>query len=229
MVFGGLLSIALVLGLFLAVTRVHKRKFMTLVSPDATINWLRVLQGFIVWLGLRGVSFFVWYLISPSLFSLTFNLSEWLPFAFVALIFVPIMSLAVNIFILGYLLQGSGLLIRHPLLLPIVWGFVVGGLGSIGNSPEYWIRGVFYVVFLAWLVIKDNRLELALGLQTAEQLYSLIFISSPNPAIEGPTVFNIFDSADLFLPALATIALRAGLFYFIFFGRRKNLSTSIPD
>jgi hypothetical protein len=226
--FYGLLGVALLLGLFLAVTRVHRRKFMTLFSVDTAIDWLRVIKGFILWLGLYGISFFLWYLISPSRYSLTFNISEWLPFTLLALIFAPILSLARILFIYGYLLQAVGLLIRNPVILSIVWGLVLGSLSINLKMPIYWILSVAASTFITWIVIKDNRIELVIGIDISVSLISLLFISSPDSSIKAPTVFKVADVPD-FLPLLVSYVLRSGFFYFICFGRRRNLSEATID
>ncbi|MBW4463635.1 MAG: hypothetical protein KME47_25835 [Nodosilinea sp. WJT8-NPBG4] len=224
----GSFGAASLLGLFLAVTRVHRRKFMTLFNLDTAIDWFRVIKGLIVWLGSYGISFFVWYLISPSRYSLTFNISEWLPFALLVLVVAPILSLLRVLFLYAYLLQAAGLLIRHPLLLSIVWSLIVGSLSINLKMPRYWILSVAYSMFITWIVIKDNRLELAIGLVIADSLIFLLFISSSDSLIQTPTVFKSAGSAH-FLAVLVTYVLRAGLFYFICFSRRRNLSASTID
>jgi hypothetical protein len=201
---------------------------MTLFSVDTAIDWLRVIKGFILWLGLYGISFFLWYLISPSRYSLTFNISEWLPFTLLALIFAPILSLARILFIYGYLLQAVGLLIRNPVILSIVWGLVLGSLSINLKMPIYWILSVAASTFITWIVIKDNRIELVIGIDISVSLISLLFISSPDSSIKAPTVFKVADVPD-FLPLLVSYVLRSGFFYFICFGRRRNLSEATID
>jgi hypothetical protein len=48
-IFGGAINAMSLAGLFLAVTRVHKRPFRTLLSPEpeASIGWFRVIKGLI--------------------------------------------------------------------------------------------------------------------------------------------------------------------------------------
>jgi uncharacterized protein len=167
----GLIGVAILLGLFLVVQRVHKRKFLTLISPDASFCWQRVVKGFGVWLSLYGTGFLIWYLIVPSRYVLTFNVSEWLPFALFALIIVPILSLAFALFY-AYLLQGTGLLLRKPLFLLIVWGFIYGSLSG-AKMPIDWILNVVNWMFITWIIIKDNRLELTIGLLIARSIPSL--------------------------------------------------------
>jgi uncharacterized protein len=225
--FQGLIGVALLLGLFLAVTLIHRRKFMTLFSVDTAIDWFRIIKGFILWLGLYGISFSVRYLISPSRYSLTFNISEWLPFTLLVLIFVPILSLAVCL-LYAYMLQALGLLIRHPLLLSIVWGLILGSLAIDLKMPIYWILSVASSMFMTWIVIKDNRIELVIGINIAVSLISLLFISSSDSLIKAPTIFKVADFSD-FLPVFVSYVLRAGFFYFICFGRRRNLSESTID
>ena len=225
--FEGLVGGAWLLGLFLAVTRVHRRKFMTLFGVEAGVDWSRVIKGFILWLGLYGIGFLLSYLIFPSRYSLAFNISEWLPFALLALICAPVLSLVRILFVYGYLLQAVGLLVVHPLVLSIVFGLVYGSLAIGFKMPIYWIIGVFSSSFISWMVIKDNRIELAIGMDIAVSLISLLFLSHPDYLIKAPTVFKSTSLPDL--SNLIFYVLRSGLFYYFCFGRQKDLPRSAVD
>jgi uncharacterized protein len=219
---GGLI----LLGLFLAMKFVHKRPFMTLISPDSTIDWFRVFKGLIVWLGITGINFLAWYLIVPSRYSLTFNLAEWLPFAAWALILSPVMACAIVLLLNAYLLQGLGLLIQRPLILTIVWGFLLGSLVINSKMPSYWIVGVVRVMFMTWIVIKDDRLELAIGMSIANIIFGLV-LGFSDSKIKLPAIFEASNTLPVLLILLPYL-FQAGLFYLICFGWRRNLSEAEP-
>jgi uncharacterized protein len=218
----------LLLGLFLVMKFVHKRQFMTLISPDSTIDWFRVFKGLIVWLGINGISFSVWYLIVPSRYSLTFNLGEWLPFVAWSLILLPVIVCLRVLLINGYLLQGLGLLIQRPLILTIVWGFLLGSLLTDFKMPSFWIVNVLKAIFVTWITIKDDRLELVIGITMADALFGF-FLGSPDPKINLPSVFQVTTSEAPALVVLVTFLLKAGVFYLICFGWRRNLAGASQD
>jgi uncharacterized protein len=216
----------LLLGLFIAMKFIHKRQFLTLISPDSTMDWFRVFKGLILWLGLYGINFIVWYLIIPSRYSLTFNLAEWLPSATWGLILLPITACARAILIYAYLLQGMGLVIRRPLILTIVWGFLLGSFQTDFKMPSFWIFNVIAAMFTTWIIIKDDRLELAMGMAIANTFYSL-FVGFSDSTIKLPAVFQVSDDP-LLLPSLLTYLIRASLFYLICFGWRRELPKAEP-
>lgn len=216
-----LTGVLLLLGLFLAMKFVHKRPFMTLISPDSTIDWFRIFKGCILWLGLYGIGFTLWYLIIPSRYSLTFNLAEWLPVAGWGLILSPIMACARVILIFAYLLQGMGLLIRRPLILAIVWGFLLGSLLTDFKMPNFWIVGVVSIMFMTWIIIKDDRLELAIGMSIADVFYRFFLGFSDSP-IKLPVFFEAHRT-NFVLPTLLTYLIQASLFYLLCFGWRREL------
>ncbi|MGB7445045.1 MAG: hypothetical protein WA919_28580 [Coleofasciculaceae cyanobacterium] len=229
LVLSGLLFIAFLFGLYLSIKRVHKRKFITLFTSDDSVHWQRVIKGFGVYLGLYGIRFLVWYLISPSRYIFSFNLSEWLPFALLSLVFAPIFALC-KVLIVAYLLQGISLLIQSSLLLLIVWGLIIGSL-SYALEPEtllYVFSGVVFGIFFAWVIIKDNGIELMWGFFTASDFIGLVwFRSDDSDFLNAPTIFRATEPA-LPLYNLVSILLHLGLFYYICFSRGKNLSASMP-
>jgi hypothetical protein len=233
----GLTLIIYLFGLYLYIKRVHKRKFTTLFTSEDSVRWQRMIKGFGVYLGLYSIRFLLWYLIAPSRYILHFNASEWLPFTLLSLVFAPIFALSVVLFY-AYLLQGIGLLIRSPLLLSIVCGLIFSLIdGSlyhafIASEPESlisWFTTVVIWTFMAWVIIKDNGIELMLGWNTAVILIFLVWAS-----VDDSDVFNpptIFKATEPLLPLyyLVTVLLHMGLFYYICFGIGKKLSASTPE
>ncbi len=66
----------MLLGLYLAVTRVHRRRLLTLFGVEASVDWVRVLKSFTVWIALYGVSFSLCYLLfhRATCFNLIFGI-----------------------------------------------------------------------------------------------------------------------------------------------------------
>ena len=208
----------LILGLFLAVERVHKRNFLTLINLEASISWYRIIEGFIVSLILWMISFPIWYLINPSRYTIIFNASEWLPFTLFALLMLPIMSLSVALFY-AYALQGLSLLNQKPLFLLIIFAFF--NCLDAKTIDEFILRGLSSI-FTIWIVLKDNRLELVIGKIAANGLISMLFISTFNSKLSMPTLIKIPDSSLPLSLNLVSFILTSCLFYYICFSLRRN-------
>jgi hypothetical protein len=213
----GIVGLGLILGIFLAVQRVHKRKFLTLISPDESILWYRASEGFIVRLGIWIISFPIWYFINPARYTFVFNPLEWLPFALFSLVIVPPISLGLTL-VYSYLLQSLGLLVQKRLFLIIVFALIFC-LGA--KTIDDLIFGILNATFISWIVLKDNRLDLLIGLMASRTLINMIFLSSPSSVLKLPTIIRVSDNSTL-LMSLASLLLTNSLFYYLCFGISKN-------
>jgi uncharacterized protein len=121
---GTVVSLGYLAGLAVTIERSHQRKFFTLISPDSTIQWKRVLQGLGLWLGLRVFGVLICYAVIPSHYILTFNIYEWIPYALLAIICIPIITLVRYLTFYAYLLQGMGALAPQPCIFSYLLGTV---------------------------------------------------------------------------------------------------------
>lgn len=213
---------SLILGLFLAVKKVHQRNFLTLISPNSSISWHRIFQGFSIFLILRLVGWLILYIILPERYIFIFQASLILGIL-LSFIVMPLWAFCSALF-LSYLFQGLGLLIKNSLILSIVWGFLLGGIPSSTNLGYLTLIGILSFIFIAWIIIKDNRLELVIGLIIANNFFNL-FLTSSNDTSNFPGFFRLADSAHP-LPGFLSFIFVYGIFYYIFFGRKqRNLTT----
>lgn len=200
---------------------IHARPAASLVAPGRPIRWGRLAGGFLVWLVVAAVITVAEALIFPGRYSLTLDLAHLLPFAVVALLLFPLQSSAEELFFRGYLLQGLGLLTRNRLLLAGVTGLIFAGL-HIENpevGSEFWLVMAFYFVFgvvLALITLRDNGLELALGIHAANNLFTALVANFKGSAVESPSIFT----AAGFTPWYSLISTVIGLAvaWVIFFG-----------
>ena len=80
---------------------------------------------------------------------------------------------------------------------------------------------IFYFaigLFLAIITVKDNTLELALGIHAANNLFTVLVANPANSAIPSPSIFTyqlnaVYNSLSFFV--------MAGIFYAVFFRSRK--------
>jgi uncharacterized protein len=214
------------LGIFLATRVIHQRSIKSLISAANTFQFRRFATGFGVWFGLLTIVLGISYLQAPEDFVLTFSPVKWGILVVVALILTPIQIASEELLCRAYLMQGLSLLTRNHWILLTVPSFLFAA-AHFGN-PEmardsgwmafsYWGFGVF----LAALTLRDNRLELALGIHAAQNLFLLLFANTQDSVIKTPAVLTLQDAGD---PKWGFVAflVQAALFSGIVFGRKSR-------
>ena len=218
-------SISLLAGLYISVRFLHQRRMITLVTPNEQVRWKRIFQGFGLYFLLTFVISFVGIVLSPSEYQLTFKPSQFLVFLPIALVITPIQTTAEELFFRGYLMQGIGLKTRS-LLIPILGSSVLFMLPHLLN-PEvklnFFLMALFYLlfgIFLAVITVKDNSLELAMGVHAANNLFVVLILNYSNSALPSPSIIT----ASRFDPLSSSISfiVVAVIFCFVIWKERPS-------
>ncbi len=185
----------LLAGLFLAVRFIHARPFISLITPFVRIDWKRVGIGFLVFSLLIELASLVEALLYPGRYQFTFKPLETLKFIPVVLILVPFQAAAEELLIRGYMMQGIGLLTRRA-WVPVVASSLVFMLLHFAN-PEVQVDGLLALgsylsvaLIFALVTVKDNRMELAIGMHIANNVFVLVFNNAVTP-LPVPPIFTI--------------------------------------
>jgi membrane protease YdiL (CAAX protease family) len=218
-----------IIGIYLAVGFIHRRPLRTLVTPARSIAWRRLFQGFGAWFLLAALMSVVEAHLFPGRYVWTPDMRRFLPFLFLALIFVPIQTSAEELFFRGYVLQSVGLRLRNIWVLSIISGLLFG-LPHLLNpeaAANYPLLGIYYFTFgfsLAYLTLRDGRLELALGAHAANNLFSVIFANYMVTALPSPSLFTIKILDPVYSVPAALIGM--SIFVWLFIGplRRREVS-----
>lgn len=86
------------------------------------------------------------------------------------------------------------------------------------------LMAMYYFSFgalAAFLTLKDNRLELALGVHAANNL-SLVFINTEDSVIPTPSIWTVKETGSPGVD-LVVFLIQSAIFYYIFFGRTKKI------
>jgi membrane protease YdiL (CAAX protease family) len=191
-----LASVFFLCGISLAIRFIHRRPLRTLVTPARSMDWRRLFQGFAVWFVLAVLMSAFEAFIYPGRYVWSLDMQQFLPFFFLALIFVPIQTSAEELFFRGYILQGVGLRWRNVWLLSAISGLLFG-LPHLMNpeaSINYPLMFLYYFAFgfsLAFITLRDGRLELALGAHAANNLFSFIFANYTLSVLPTPSIFTV--------------------------------------
>lgn len=206
------------IGLLITVVFIHQRKFTSLVRADRVIRWRRVFAGFLVWWGLGCLFSGIDYLLNSKnyVFSFTQNWLFCLPFA---LILTPLQTSFEELLYRGYLMQSMALILRNRVALVIING-ILFMLPHLAN-PELQrggILAVYYFIFgaaLAALAIRDNGLELPLGIHAANNLLVLLF-NTKDSALPIPSLWQV-QTHNPPIVDIALTVLTFAIVYYIFF------------
>ncbi len=225
---GGYLSVNLpfpitLIGLFITIVAIHQRKFSSLIRANSPIQWRRMLLGALVWnlimWGYAGLG----YLLNPSNFVWSYTSLWWIMLP-IALVLTPIQTSCEELFFRGYLMQGMALLMKNRIALIIANGilFMIPHLGNPEmQRGSLMALGYFTIgAALAAITIRDNGLELAMGIHAANNL-QVLFFSPRDSALPFPSLWRI-TTPDAPIVDLAYTLVAYGLFYYLFFGRQKN-------
>ena len=224
-----LASVFFALGIFLAVRFIHNRPFRTLITPVRLIAWGRLFKGFGVWFALAGLTSLLEALLYPGRYVWTPNLSQFFPFVILALVLIPIQTSAEELFFRAYILQGVGLRSRNIWLLSTISGvlFMAPHFLNPEASVNYPLMGFYYFsmgAFLAYITLRDGRLELALGVHAANNLFSVLFANYKISALPSPSLFtvNVLDATYSVPAALIGMGIFIWLFTGSFHRREKE-------
>jgi uncharacterized protein len=213
-------AFSLLLGLFIAVCSLHERKFITLVTPNSQINWKRVFQGFKLYFILILASGLVGVFFSPNEYQFAFKPVQFLLFLPFALFITPIQTSAEELLFRGYLMQGIGLKAHNP-LIPILGSSLLFTLPHLAN-PEvkvnFWLMTTIYFclsMFLAVITVKDNSLELAIGVHAANNLFVVLVLNYADSVLPSPAIFTASQLNPL--RSLISLIIVAIVFYIVIF------------
>jgi membrane protease YdiL (CAAX protease family) len=216
-----LASLFFLTGIWIAVRGIHARPLRSLITPAGRLDWKRLFQGFLVWGSIASLTSLLEAFLYPGRYQLTLDLPRFIPFVFIALLLVPIQTSTEELFFRGYLLQGFGLRLRSPWLLSLLSG-VFFGLPHLLNpeaSSNYFLMGLYYFAIgavLAYMTLRDGRLELALGMHAANNLFSTLLANYAVTVLPSPSLFTIQELDPVFSVIAALVGL--GIFVWIFLG-----------
>ncbi len=215
----------LIVGLFVVVRFVHGRPFRSIITPARQINWRRLGQGFGLWLLLVTLASVVEYLLNPDIYTIVFNPGRFFIFALFVLLLTPMQTTAEELLFRGYLLQATGHGGRNFWLLALVNGFIfmVPHLGNPELAASAILLPLFYLsigAFFAFITLRDNSAELAIGAHAANNLYAALFANYTNSALQTESIFLVTELDAVY--ALAAFWVMAIIFYAVLLRRQAE-------
>jgi membrane protease YdiL (CAAX protease family) len=198
----------------------HKRSFSELVNGTSKVRWSRFFWGALVWFALSLVYLLIDFYLHPSDFEVHFKPSSFIWLVFVAILFLPFQTTYEEYIFRGYLAQGIGAWTKSRWMAIIIPG-ILFGLMHTGN-PEvkelgFWVMMPHYISFglVAGLIaVLDDGIELAMGVHAANNIFSAIFVTMDESALQAEALFKQISFAPFKeLAAFFMISAVAVLFF----------------
>lgn len=191
------LSIFVMLG-GLAVTMkwLHRRSLSSLITPGARIDWRRVWRGAAVWLAIAAALSALEFLLFRDRFYLSFDAARFAPFLLLVLLLTPLQAATEELVFRGYAMQAFGRLTRDPAAIAILSSVVFTAPHLL--NPEVHEHGVLLMaanyfaigMLLATITLRDGRLELAVGLHAANNVFLALLVNYEGSALMTESIFT---------------------------------------
>lgn len=196
------------LGLYLGVRYLHKRPFLSLITWTEKVDWKRIFWGFIIWLLLTLVAEGLFYWADPGNYTWRQPDLSFLMLLVIAIFILPIQTSFEELFFRAYLLQSiawnthnkwiAWILTSAFFTLVHTMNPEIAEYGLLNMLPYYSIAGLF----LGYITIMDNRLELALGVHAATNFFGSIFVNYEGAALQTGSLFISHSVKPLLLAAV---------------------------
>lgn len=187
------------LGLYIGIRFIHKRKFLTLISPFGKIDWKRIIWSTVFWFGLLLVLEIFFYFQNPENYQFRDPSFSFLFLFLISIFVLPLQTAFEEIFTRGYILQSVTYNSKNVFFGFLVSVFIFAMLH--GSNPETFKYGflpmmTYYIsaaVLLGLIVVFDKRLELAIGVHTATNMFGAMIVTYKGAALQTDSIFMTND------------------------------------
>ncbi|MFM7565292.1 MAG: lysostaphin resistance A-like protein [Flavobacteriales bacterium] len=166
-----------------------------LFTGRARIDTKRFVFAFFLWGSIMTLSVGVEFGLTPDKMHWNFQPMPWLKTALLLLFFLPFQVLAEELLFRGLILQQLHRLVPSAWFAILLSGTLFGLLHA--SNPEVMSHGygllfmyAFYGIFLSFLTVADNGLELAYGFHVANNFFQGILITSSDQAFQLNGMFK---------------------------------------
>ncbi|NMD69354.1 CPBP family intramembrane metalloprotease [Bacillus sp. DNRA2] len=215
------------IGIFVAIRFVHKRKIITLITPKKHLDWKRIGYGFGAFFLILSTTTILDVIFNPGDYSLNdIHLSDFVILFFLVLILTPIQTTCEEVFFRGYLMQFIGKWIRNPLIMSLIAGGIFGSLHFTNPEMNYspiFVGADYLLTGIIWCYIsaKTNSIELSIGAHAANNMFLGWFLTMDDSVMGGiPSLFLVKNIDPL--TTLIWDALALGIFLFISLKKYKE-------
>lgn len=182
--------------LWAGVRYIQNKPCTAILTGRARTDWKRIGFGAGIWALLSAATFACTLVFTddPDLV-LQFDPLHFFPLLLISLTLLPLQASFEEILFRGYLMQWAGYLFKYRWAAFLLTGIGFGlmhsanpetGMGFWLVMPQYIIMGLI----LSYITIKDDGLELALGLHIANNVLAAVTVTSSSSALQTHAIFR---------------------------------------
>jgi hypothetical protein len=186
-------------GLVLTVKWIHRRPLLTLITPEARIDWRRMARGALVWTAIAAVIGAIEHVLYPDRYYLSFDAGRFFLFVALVLVLTPIQAATEELVFRAYAMQGLARLTRRPAVLAVVSSLIftaphmlnpeVHQYGVLLMAANYFVIGML----LATATLRDGRLELAVGVHAVNNVLLALVANYEGSALATGSIFTAIE------------------------------------
>lgn len=214
--------------LFTCVHFIHRQPIVTLLTTRQRFDMHRVGVAALIWITMAGGAVFL--ILPDNELTFQFHWPTFIPFAVIALLLVPLQISAEEILFRGYLFQLIGKFFQRQIwpMLIITCLFAAMHLANPEFKNGFWSVMPAYFglsLFLGFLAVTDNGLELPIGVHLGNNLFTALIVSTHDGAMNTPSIFqtNVAAIIQNFWVILIVIPAVSIILHFIFQLSWQNL------
>lgn len=217
-----LLPFAVVLPfIYLVVTRLHQRSFLSLITSRDRVDYRKTLFSFFLWGIVSALMVIFDYMMSPEDYVWNFKPLTFLILLLISVVMIPLQTSMEELIFRGYLMQGFGVLFKNR-WMPLLITSILFGLLHIWN-PEIDKLGIhliwYYIgtgLFLGVITLMDEGIELALGFHAANNLVTALLVTASWTAFQTESLLIDNSEPSLGMEIIFTLAVIYPLLALIF-------------
>lgn len=211
--------------LFLCVKYIHRKNYLDIVTGRQQFNWSRFFFGAGVWAILSLIAVFITiYTKKDDGIIFQFDPCNFIGLLVLSLLLLPFQTAFEEIMFRGYLMQGFALFFKSRwvsfAIVALLFGLMhianpeVKNFGVEIALPQYIVMGLI----LGFIALKDDGLELAIGMHAANNIIAAVTFTSDASALQTHALFKDLNPEASHLDTL--ILLIAGIVFIAICNRK---------
>ena len=207
--------------IYLVVTRLHQRSFLSLITSRDRVDYKKILFSFLLWGTVSALMVIFDYMMSPEDYVWNFKPLTFLILLLISVVMIPLQTSMEELIFRGYLMQGFGVLFKNR-WMPLLITSILFGLLHIWN-PEIDKLGIhliwYYIgtgLFLGVITLMDEGIELALGFHAANNLVTALLVTASWTAFQTESLLIDNSEPSLGVELIFTLAVIYPLLALIF-------------
>lgn len=176
-------------------TKIIKRPFRSLITPNAKLDVSHIVLGAVTWLFIISSFALIGRFVDPESISYTFDVQVFIPALLVLLLLLPVQTTVEELFFRGFLAQTLSKVMRNPIVINVIASLVFASLHLANPEVENDYVSALIVygsIGFAWgfAAYLFGSLEISIGAHFANNAFGLLIVGYENSALPSSALFT---------------------------------------